>query len=170
MNQFDLAEEIRKNACLRLQESLDKIIKCLAHFDDQSIWHRSNENSLSIANQLLHLSGNITQYIISGLGKLPDNRNRDAEFAARSGYTKNILVDNFRKVVEDALRIIQNSSVDDLLNIKSVQGFNLSGTGIIIHVVEHLSYHTGQIVAYTKEKINQPMGFYDSVNLNIKND
>ena len=170
MNQFDLAEEIRKNACLRLQESLDKIIKCLAHFDDQSIWHRSNENSLSMANQLLHLSGNITQYIISGLGKLPDNRNRDAEFAARSGYTKNILVDNFRKVVEDALRIIQNSSVDDLLNIKSVQGFNLSGTGIIIHVVEHLSYHTGQIVAYTKEKINQPMGFYDSVNLNFKND
>ena len=170
MNQFDLAEEIRKNACLRLQEDLDKIIKCLIHFDDRSIWDRSNENSLSIANQLLHLSGNITQYIIAGLGKLPDNRNRDAEFAARSGYDKSILVNNFKRVVEDALRIIQNSSVDDLLNMKSVQGFNLSGTGIIIHVVEHLSYHTGQIVAYTKEKINQPMGFYDSVNLNIKND
>jgi uncharacterized damage-inducible protein DinB len=169
MSHFDLAEEIRKNACLRLQENLDKILQCLIYFDDQSIWERSNENSLSIANQLLHLSGNITQYILSGLGKSLDYRNRDAEFSVRSGFKKSTLVDKFSTVVKNATSLIENCSADDLLQIRAVQGFELSGTGIIIHVVEHMSYHTGQIVSHTKKIIDRPMGFYDSVDLNIKN-
>lgn len=169
MTLHDLACEIRENACLRINENLDKITECLKHFDDQSIWGRSNENSLSIANQLLHLSGNITQYIISGLGKLPDIRNRDAEFMVRTGFKKDNLLNNLRSVVAQAQILIRSCSEEDLLNVKAIQGFQLSGTGIIIHVVEHMSYHTGQIVAYTKQRIDKPMGFYDSVDLNIKN-
>lgn len=169
MNTASFAEEIRTQACLRMQENRDKILSCLSYFDDESVWHRANPNSLAIGNQLLHLCGNITQYIISGLAGASDQRQRDLEFSVRSGWSKADLMRRFNDVIDHATAAIQNASDDDLLRYRTVQGFHLSGTGMVLHVVEHMSYHTGQIVAWTKQKENRPMGFYEGVDLNTKN-
>jgi len=169
MNPAPFAGELRDQAILRMRENTDKIIACLSHFDDDSVWHRANENSLSTANQLLHLSGNITQYILSGLGGRPDARVRDLEFSARSGMTKDELRNRFLDVITDAIAVIEQCSDAEWLRYRHVQGFHLSGVGIVIHVVEHYSYHTGQIVARTKEIFNRPMGFYEGIDLNTKN-
>ena len=152
-----------------MRENTDKVTACLEHYNDESVWYRSNEHTLAMANQLLHLSGNITQYIISGLGGRPDARERDLEFSVRSGLTKAELLKRFMSVVHEAIAVIEQCSESEWMRYREVHGFHLSGIGIALHVVEHYSYHTGQIVAKTKERINRPMGFYDGIDLNTKN-
>lgn len=170
MTGTSFAQEFRNEACHRMQESRDKILACLEHFDDQSIWERANDNSLSMANQVLHLCGNITQYILSGLGGRPDQRQRDDEFSTRSGFTKQELAEKFLRVAEAAIAEVAGCPDEKLMLRRTIQGFHLSGMGMILHVVEHWSYHTGQIVAWTKQRINRPMGFYDQVDLNVRNE
>lgn len=169
MNPQPFISDFRDQCLLRMRENTDKVMACLGHFDDETVWHRANENSLAIGNQLLHLSGNITQYILSSLGGRSDARERDLEFNARSGWTKEELTRRFLGVVENAMQVIEQCSETEWLRHRHVQGFHLSGIGIALHVVEHYSYHTGQIVARTKERINRPMGFYDGIDLNTKN-
>ena len=169
MSESAWATDLKDQACLRFSENTEKITACLRFFNDETIWDRANQNSLSIANQLLHLSGNITQYAISSLGGKPDVRQRDLEFSATGGLTKEQVVNRFLGVIAEATRAIRECPESDLLRIREVQGFSLTGIGIIMHVVEHYSYHTGQVVAWTKQRENQAMGFYDNVDLNTPN-
>jgi len=163
------AADLREQACLRIRENTEKITACLRFFNDETIWDRVNENTLSTANQLLHLSGNITQYIISSLGGKPDERQRELEFSARGGMSKDAVVARFMGVISETTSVIMNCPDAELLRIREVQGFRLSGIGIIMHVVEHYSYHTGQVVAWTRQRENRAMGFYDGIDLNTPN-
>jgi uncharacterized damage-inducible protein DinB len=158
-----------EQAILRMDEYLVKIEKCLDELEEKDIWLRPNESSNSIGNQILHLCGNITQYIIAGLGNEKDLRDRDREFNARGGISKPELYDKLFRVVEEAKEVIINLDQDAFRKIRSVQGFELSGIGIVLHVVEHFSYHTGQIVMWTKMIRNIDLGFYSDLNLNQKN-
>ena len=83
--------------------------------------------------------------------------------------TKAELLKRFMSVVPEAMTDIEECSEPEWMRHREVQGFHLSGIGIALHVVEHYSYHTGQIVAKTKERINRPMGFYDGIDLNTRN-
>ncbi len=57
----------------------------------------------------------------------------------------------------------------DLQLVRAMQGFELSGIGITMHVVEYYSYHTGQIAFYTKLLKEKDLGFYANLDLNVKN-
>ena len=137
--------------------------------DETDIWFYANGHVNSMGNLILHLSGNIRQYIISSLGEEPDIRERDLEFSTRGGYTKTELFSKLRDTVEKAKDVIANLSEENLLRKRSVQGFIYSGIGNIVHVTEHYSYHTGQIILLTKLFKNMDMGFYSGVNLNKRN-
>ena len=158
-----------EQAVLRMDEYLVKIEKCLDELEEKDIWLRPNESTNCIGNQILHLCGNITQYIIAGLGKEKDLRDRDREFNTRGGISKPELYDKLFRVVEEAKEVIINLDQDAFRKIRSVQGFELSGIGIVLHVVEHFSYHTGQIVMWTKMIRNVDLGFYSDLDLNQKN-
>ena len=162
-------EEFKEQSIIRMDEYLVKIEKCLDDLEDKDIWLRPNEASNSIGNQILHLCGNITQYIIAGFGFEKDLRDRDREFHVRGGMSKSELFGRLFGVVQRAKKVIGDLEPDTLQKIRSVQGFNLSGIGIVIHVVEHFSYHTGQIVFWTKLMKNLDLGFYRDLNLNQKN-
>ena len=161
--------EFIEQAILRMDEYLVKIEKCLDELEEKDIWLRPNESSNCIGNQILHLCGNITQYIIAGLGNEKDLRDRDREFNTRGGISKPELYDKLFRVVEEAKEVILNLDQDAFRKIRSVQGFELSGIGIVLHVVEHFSYHTGQIVMWTKFIRNIDLGFYSDLDLNQKN-
>ncbi len=152
-----------------MEENTPRIEKCLAELNEDEIWLRPNDASNSIGNIILHLCGNIRQYAISSLGGMPDVRQRDEEFAARGGCTKQELYDRLSETVSVAIRIIREADEESLLKVRSVQGFDLSGIGIIIHVTEHYSYHTGQIAFWTKLLKAKDLGFYANIDLNIKN-
>ena len=164
------AKEFVEQSVSHLNQNTPRIIKCLAQLSEEEVWHRPNENSNSIGNLILHLCGNIRQYAISSLGNVPDNRIRDLEFYTREGYSKSELIEKLTQTVDDAVMVINCSTKTNLLQPRLVQGFNLTGIGIIIHVTEHYSYHTGQIAYYTKMVKDRDLGFYSNVNLNVKNE
>lgn len=133
------------------------------------LWLRPNSSSNSIGNLVLHLCGNMTQYIISALGNNEDNRDRDSEFSAKEGFTAAELLEKMKEVNDRCIKII--SALDDkqLTANYEVQGYTMSGIAIVIHVTEHYSYHTGQIVFLTKSLKDTDTGFYKGKNLNAKN-
>lgn len=164
-----IVEELVKNALYRMDESTRMIQKSLAEISEEELWLKPNESLNSIANLILHLCGNITQYIISSLGETEDLRNRDLEFAASKGANKSEILGKLEDTVDAAKRVIFDTNPKQLLKVRSVQGFSFSGVGIIMHVVEHYSYHTGQIAFWVKQLKNKDLGFYDRLDLKIKN-
>jgi len=168
-NEEKMVEELVKSALYRMDESTRMIEKSLNQISEEELWLKPNESLNSIANLILHLCGNITQYIISSLGETDDIRNRDLEFSASAGLDRSELLGKLERTVNTAKRVIFDASTDELLKTRSVQGFSFSGVGVIIHAVEHYSYHTGQIAFWTKQLKNKDLGFYDGRDLSIKN-
>ena len=170
MIQSVFSREFREQCLFRFRENYPRIEKCLNDLNDEQVWRRPNESSNSIANLILHLSGNIRQYIISSLGENPDVRERDQEFSSRNNYSKEELLDILRNTCKEAEEVMENCSESEFLRMRTVQGFDLTGVGIMIHVIEHFSYHTGQIAFYTKELLDQDLAFYGDMDLTVKNE
>ena len=149
---------------LRLyDESLPRILKCIDQLTDEQIWWRPNETSNSIGNLVLHLCGNVSQWIGSGLGGLPDTRARQSEFDRREGINKEELSQLLQSTMTQILPVISNLPSEELLPKRAVQTFEESGLSILVHVTEHFSYHTGQIAYITKMLTDRQLGFYEGV-------
>lgn len=162
-----LAAEFIQQACFRMDESTRMLRTAFDELDEADLWKRPNAASNSVGNLILHLCGNIRQYAISALGGTEDLRERDAEFAARAGYDKAALLEKLLATVDQAKETIRNADAENLLRVRSVQGFRLSGLGIVLHVVEHYSYHTGQIAFWTKLLKDKDLGFYAGIDLTV---
>lgn len=164
-----LATTFIEQSVYYLEQNTPRIISCLDDLTDDEIWFSPVQASNSIGNLVLHLCGNITQYVISALGETEDHREREKEFSVKHIYTGAMLIDKLRSTLSAAIDVIKNLDKTRLMKFYSVQGFHLSGVGIIIHVTEHYSYHTGQIAFFTKQLKNKEMGFYKGIDLNKKN-
>jgi uncharacterized damage-inducible protein DinB len=168
-NEEKIVVELVNNALYRMDESTRMIQKSLDDITEDELWLKPNESLNSIANLMLHLCGNITQYIISSLGEADDIRNRDLEFTTSKSGTKSEILKKLEETVNEAKRVIFDASINQLLEVRSVQGFSFSGVGVIIHAVEHYSYHTGQIAFWVKQLKNKDLGFYDGIDLKVRN-
>ncbi|MCB1055269.1 MAG: DUF1572 family protein [Acidobacteria bacterium] len=133
-----------------LEEYLDKIDHCLATLDDEQIWWRPNPESNSIGNLVLHLEGNLTQWLLSGLGGQAFTRHRSEEFRADRTRTGAELRRALPPVVEGCRAVLEGLTEAELAVEHDIQGYRIDGLGIVVHAVEHMSYHTGQIVAFAK--------------------
>jgi uncharacterized damage-inducible protein DinB len=167
---LEIRKEVLANACYRMEESMRMIRKSFDMLSEENIWQRPNPASNSIGNIMLHLCGNIRQYAIASLGGEADIRERDKEFDARSGWSKDALLKKLEDTTAGAMAVISGADDANLVKFRQVQGFNMSGIGIIMHVVEHLSYHTGQIAFWTKCLKDTDLGFYSGTDLNLKNE
>jgi uncharacterized damage-inducible protein DinB len=144
-------------------ESLPRILECLEKLTDEQIWWRPNESSNSIGNLVLHLCGNVRQWIGTGLGHHPDNRKRQTEFDERRVIERDVLVSELVATMTMAKSVISNFPETELLTSRPVQTFNETGMSILIHVTEHFSYHTGQIAYITKWLSGKSLSFYEGV-------
>lgn len=149
-----------------LRESVTRIKKCLDQLEDNEIWHRPNNNTVSVGNLILHLCGNVQQWVLSGMGGMPDHRNRQNEFDALGPIPRQQLLENLDKLVEEVNGYLDTVSFDQLLAKYKVQGFEESGIAILIHVVEHFSYHVGQITYFVKTRKDIDLQYYAGVDLN----
>ena len=140
---------------------LPKIERCLEALTDEQLWWRANENSNSIGNLLLHLSGNARQWIVSGLGGVPDQRQRQSEFDERSVISKAELLARLKETLIDVDAVLGGLDSELLLTTYQIQASDVSGLEAIFHVVEHFSMHTGQIILLTKQLTARDMRFYD---------
>jgi uncharacterized damage-inducible protein DinB len=165
-----LTREFTSQAIKRINENTEKIRSCIRKLDEKDVWIAPNENLNSIGNLILHLCGNIRQHIISALGGVQDNRARDLEFSIKGGLTKEELITNLQETVGEATAVIAKMNNEDLMRIKKAQGNLHSGVDSIVHVTEHYSYHTGQIIFLTKLFKNVDLEFYTGVDLNVHNE
>lgn len=164
-----MTTEFLGQSVFRIQENLQRIEKCLSLLTEEQMWKKPNSSTNSIANLILHLCGNSTQYVISSLGEKPDFRQRDEEFLIGGGMSKEEIFSQIESTVLEVTSLLENLTEAELLKEREVQGFRLSGMGNVIHVVEHFSYHTGQIAIQTKLLTDRDLGFYDDLDLNVKN-
>ena len=134
---------------LRVQH-LPRITGCLKRLSEEQIWWRPHPTSNSVGNLVLHLAGNVRQWIIAGLGGEPDRRERDKEFAELGPIPRRSLIRHLEGTVAQACRVISKLSPEDLRRPRNIQGFHLNGFTAVIHVTEHFAYHTGQIIYATK--------------------
>lgn len=166
----EIIKEFISQAIYRIDENTQKLTTCVQELEESEIWKRPNPHSNSVGNIILHLCGNIRQYAISSLGNTKDVRERNKEFSADGGYSAEELLKKLTDTIHGAKNIIQNITEEELLRKRQVQGFTHSGIGIIIHITEHYSYHTGQVIFWTKLLKDKDLGFYAGVDLNVKNE
>jgi uncharacterized damage-inducible protein DinB len=165
----NILNEFTEQCIHRINENTPRVAKCLDAIDENELWKRPNEASNSIGNLILHLCGNMTQYVISSLGKVEDKRERDKEFSVTGGFSKKELMEKLNTTVTEVTRVIRNTGENEYLRVRTVQGFSYTGIGMVVHITEHYSYHTGQIALLTKLLKNKDLGFYKGVDLNAKN-
>jgi uncharacterized damage-inducible protein DinB len=144
----------------KLRELALRIETCIGELSEEQVWARGKESENAVGNLVLHLCGNVRQWIVSAIGGQPDHRVRDAEFAARGSVAKGELFARLRSTVEEALRVIGGLTEEQLSARHSIQGYDVSVLEAIYHVVEHFSMHTGQIIFITKLVTTADLGFY----------
>jgi len=144
----------------KLAELCGRIETCLGKLTPDQILMRGTENQNAIGNLVLHLNGNVRQWILSGVGGAPDARVRDAEFAARGGMEPAALSKQLRDTVDAALLVIRTLPHERLAERTTIQGYDVTILKAILHVTEHFSGHTAQIIFITKMVTGEDLGFY----------
>jgi uncharacterized damage-inducible protein DinB len=139
---------------------LPKILAAVEQLSDADLWWRPNENSNSLGNLLLHLAGNITQWIVSGVGGVPGDRNRMAEFAQREPIGRTELLARFTAAVHAADAVLGRTDTEALAASRTIQGREVTVFSAIYHVIEHFSMHAGQIIYIAKLRTGSDLGFY----------
>jgi len=137
-----------------------KIGLCLEALSDDDLWWRPNDQSNSIGNLLLHLAGNIRQWIVGGVGGAPDTRQRQAEFDERGPVPRADVLRRFDTAVAEADEVLQALKPTQLAESRVIQGRETTVFHAIYHVVEHFGMHTGQIAYVTKLRTGVDLGFY----------
>jgi uncharacterized damage-inducible protein DinB len=155
-----LASEFVNVSAAKLEQLCGRIETCAARLTEEQIWARGAESQNAIGNLILHLTGNLRQWILSGIGGAPDKRIRDREFSAREAAPSKELLAGLRAAVNESVATIRGLSADVLMERISVQGYDVTKLEAVYHVVEHFSMHTGQIIFATKLLTGEDMGFY----------
>lgn len=140
---------------------MPKIRKCLDILSEEEVWWRAHETNNSVGNLLLHLAGNVRQWIVSGIGGMPDCRDRPQEFSERDPIPKEVLWSKLQQAVAEASQALKSFPARLLLEKRTIQRFDTTALQAIFHVVEHFSMHTGQIIYVTKLREGKDLKFYN---------
>ena len=143
------------------EDFLPKIERCLSVLDDKQIWWRANPESNSIGNLVLHLSGNVRQWIVCGLGDGNVGRDRDAEFAQRELIPRDELLARLKQTLAEVDETLARFDPGKLLEPRQIQGLVVTALEAVLHVVEHFTMHTGQIIMLAKMFAEVDLEFYD---------
>ena len=152
---------LHKSRTLITADYLPKIERCLDRLSDADIWWRANEASNSIGNLILHLCGNVTMWIVGGVGSLPFERHRQREFDERREIPASDLRNRLRGVVLKADEVMSSVGPDELLSRRHIQGYDVTVLDAIYHVVEHFSMHTGQIILLSKARVEGDLTLWE---------
>lgn len=159
-----IEKEFLRISIEKLRRSGSRIEDCVGRLNHDQIWTRNADNVNSIGNLVLHLRGNVRQWIGFGIGGLTDQRDRDSEFAARGGLEPKDLAEHSRKTVSDAIDILRNFDSGRMLEKVTIQNMEVTKMEAIYQVVEHFGQHTGQIIFITKMLTGDDLGYFKHLN------
>jgi uncharacterized damage-inducible protein DinB len=152
---------LEKSRKLVLSDFVPKIERCLHRLGDEDIWWRPNEASNSIGNLVLHLCGNVTLWILGGVGGLPVERNRQREFDERDQIPAAELLGRLRAVTERADEVLLSLDDRTLMASRQIQSYDVTVLEAIYHVVEHFGMHTGQIILLCKARTGKDLKLWE---------
>jgi uncharacterized damage-inducible protein DinB len=149
----DIAQTFLRESREYLRDTyLTAIERSVAPLTDAQVWWRPNEASNSIGNLILHLSGNVREWIVGGVGQRPNERNRQLEFDEREAIPKAQLLARLRTVLDEADAVLASLTEARLTEPREIHGDDTTVLKAIYHVVEHFSAHTGQILWIAKSQ------------------
>jgi uncharacterized damage-inducible protein DinB len=137
----------------KLAELTKKLTACLERLSDEQIWARGGAHENAVGNLVLHMCGNMRQWIMHGVGGKADVRVRDAEFETAGGMTRAELIGLFAAAMEEARAVMARVAPERLVEIVHPQGREVSALGAIYQVVGHVGEHVGQIILLTKQMV-----------------
>jgi len=137
---------------------------CVEPMTIDQVWWRPNLASNSVGNLVLHLNGNVTQWIITSFSKSEDRRNRPAEFTADGGLTAKELLDRLSETMAEVEKVLDRLTLEELLATYNIQGYDVRGLDAVYHAIEHFGLHYGQITYITKSLEGKDLGFYRALN------
>jgi uncharacterized damage-inducible protein DinB len=137
-----------------------KIERAVSGMSDADLWWRPNDVSNSVGNLLLHLAGNVRQWVVHGLGGRRDVRRRADEFERDGGLSVAEVLSVLRSATDDADAVLAGLDPARLEEEMEIQGLAVRGLDALYHVVEHFSMHTGQILYLAKMRSGRDLGFY----------
>jgi hypothetical protein len=147
-----------------LEQHWPRLRGCVESLNDEQVWWRPNEASNSVGNLILHLNGNITQWLIASFRKLEDGRDRPAEFRERRMIPRSELLETLGATMKEASAVLSSLTEADLLATYNIQGYAVTGLDAVYQVVEHFGLHYGQIAYITKLLRGEDLGFYRELN------
>jgi Protein of unknown function (DUF1572) len=146
-----------------LDEYWPRLRGCVESLTDEHVWWRPNEASNSIGNLILHLNGNVRQWLVSSFNRAEVTRDRSAEFSERQLIPASALLEKLGATMWDASQVLTRLTEIDLLTTFHIQGYTVTGLGAVYHVVEHFGMHYGQILFVTKLLRGENLGFYSEL-------
>ena len=158
-NNEPLVAAFTEEAVACLQYGGNKIRHCLAQLNDDQVWWRPREEMNSIGNLLLHLAGNVRQWIVAGVGDETDNRDRQSEFDQRGPRPKEEALEKLETVLEQAESVMRSVTSDELLKAKRIQGHDTTKMGAIWHSITHFQGHVQEIIGLTRQQLGDEYEF-----------
>lgn len=146
-----------------LNQYWPRLRKAVEPLSLEQIWWRPNDASNSIGNLLLHLNGNVWQWLVASFNGLEDKRDRPAEFSATGDLSASDLLDRLGQTIEEAAKVLARLTEKELLATMQIQGYTVTGLAAVYQVVEHFGLHYGQIVYITKMQEGRDLGFYSEL-------
>jgi hypothetical protein len=143
-----------------VEEYWPRLRGCVESLTDEQVWWRPNDASNSVGNILLHLNGNVRQWLIAPFTRASDDRNRPAEFGCRDRLPRGELLAALDATIVEGGRVLGSLTARDLLETCQIQGYTVSGLDAVYQVVEHFGMHYGQVVYVTKQLRGENLGFY----------
>ena len=151
-----------------------RLRKCVEPLSEAQVWWRPNPESNSIGNLILHLNGNVRQWLVASFNRAEDERDRPAEFDAQEGIPPAELLETLGATLREAEDVLARLTEADLVAPYEIQGYHVKGLDAVYQVVEHFGLHYGQIAYITKTVCGADLGFYSQLRgtgrLNVRAD
>ena len=157
MANHPVADNFLAYAAKRMKLSQQQIARCVERLSEEQMWQRGGDHENSVAKLLLHLEGNIRQWILHGVDGQPDVRERDEEFALTRSVDAGQARRAFDAAVDEAVAVIAALDPQRLLEVIDPQPTGPARHATILEaifkVAGHLEMHTGQIILLTKQMV-----------------
>lgn len=159
MSVDELAAAVGGAAAHELGSALSRLTHCVNQLTDDQLWWRAHTSSNSIGNLILHLCGNLRQWVVAGLGGTSDLRDRPAEFTERGPIPRGELLRRLEAVVSEAQEVLNRQTAANLLAIRCIQSYDVTGLAALFDSVPHFRGHTQEIVGMTRQLLGDAYQF-----------
>jgi uncharacterized damage-inducible protein DinB len=143
-----------------LEQYWPRLRNSVAPLTEEQVWWRANDACNSIGNLILHLNGNVYQWLVASFSRLDDRRDRPAEFSAKGGTSAAELLSLLGATIDEASKVLSRLTEAELTAPYDIQGYHVRGLDAVYQVVEHFGLHYGQILYIAKALTATDLGLY----------